>query len=127
MLTEGRWRLGGAVLGLALLGAATPAAAQVYRSAEERFFKIEWQLERAGDRDAAIVGVLDNPYLYRLQRVQLHVQVLDANGQTVRETSAPMSDVPPGGRASFRLPRPDPGSRYVVTVHAFEFGPGESP
>ena len=61
------------------------------------------------------------------QRVQLQVQVLDASGHTVREASAPMTDVPAGGRGSFRLPLPDAGARYVVTVHAFEFGSGESP
>ena len=127
MWSEGRRRLAGAVLGLALLGSSLPVGAQVYRSAEERFFRIEWHVERAGGRDAAIVGVLDNPYLFRLQRVQLQVQVLDASGHAVREATAPMTDVPAGGRGSFRLPLPDAGARYVVTVHAFEFGSGESP
>ena len=88
MWSEGRRWVAGAGLGLVLLGSSPPAGTQVYRSAEERFFRIEWHVERAGGRDAAIVGVLDNPYLFRLQRVQLQVQVLDASGHTVREASA---------------------------------------
>lgn len=115
------------LLGLALIGSYAPADSQTRISTEERFFRIEWRLEQAGGRDAAIVGSLDNPYFYALQRVQLQAQVLDAAGQITHETLATMSDVPAGGRGNFRVPLPVTGVRYAVTVHAFEFGSRESP
>jgi len=121
--------IGLAVVLIAILVLLAPhaAAAQVHISSEERFFRIEWQLERAGGSDAAIVGSLTNHYLYRVQQVQLQVQVLDGAGQISHEAFATMNDIPPGGRGNFRLELPVTGARYVVTVYAFEFGPRESP
>jgi hypothetical protein len=121
------FRLIACLLGLAAAGAPAPVGAQLYVSVEERFFTIQWLVERDG-RDAAIVGFLSNDYLYALQRVQLRVEVVDGAGQTTTETFASVaSDIPAGSRTSFRLPLPATGARYVVTVHAFEFGPRESP
>jgi hypothetical protein len=60
------------ILGLAAIGAGRPAPAQVVSTPAERFFRIEWQVERGDGRDAALVG-------------------------------------------------------YAIIVHAFEFGPRESP
>jgi len=117
-----------ALLWLALLGWSAPAAeSQVHVSPEERFFRIEWQLERADGRDVAIVGLLDNHYLYRLEWVQLEAQILDGAGQPTNEAITTVNDVPAGGRRSFRLPLPVGGARYAVTVPAFAFGPRESP
>jgi hypothetical protein len=99
----------------------------VHRSAEERFFLIEWQLERKAGRDTAIVGSLNNHYLYRLQSVQLQAAVLDESGRVTHQALTTMNDVPPGARGHFRIGLPAPGARYTVTVHAFEFGPRESP
>ncbi len=115
------------VLTLSLTLAPHAAGAQVHFSSEEPFFRIEWQLNRAGGRDAAIVGSLINHYLYQLQRVQFQAQILDEAGQISHETFAVMNDIPPGGRGNFRLQLPGTGARYVVTVYAFEFGPRESP
>jgi hypothetical protein len=122
-----RLRLVAGLLGMALSGSYVPAGSQVHISSEERFFRIEWQLERVGGRDAAIVGFLTNHYLYQLRGVQLQAQVLDGAGQISHETFARMNDVPPGGRGHFRLQLPASGARYVVTVYAFEFGSQESP
>lgn len=116
-----------AVLGLALVGSWARAMSQGVSAPEERFFQVEWQLERAGDRDAAIVGVLNNHYLYRLQRVRLQAHVLDTAGQVTHDAFTFVDDIPSGGRVSFRLPLPATGARYAVTVHSFEFGPRESP
>jgi hypothetical protein len=124
---SGRSLLAAGLLGLASIGSPAPAGSQVQVSSEERFFRIEWQLERAGGRDAAIVGSLTNHYLYPLEAVRLQAQVVDEAGQVIHETLVPMEDVPPGGRGSFRLELPAAGARYVVTVHAFEFGRRESP
>jgi len=115
------------LLGLALLGWGVPAGSQVHISSEERFFRIEWQLERAGGRDVAIVGSVGNRYLYRLEWVQLQAEILDDAGQATHETRAIVTDVPAGGRGDFRLQLPATGARYSVTVHVFEFGSRESP
>ena len=59
--------------------------------------------------------------------MQLQAQVLDDSGQITHEALAPATDVPAGGRGSFRVQLPASGARYVVTVYAFEFGSVESP
>ena len=116
-----------ACLALALVAWSVPAGSQVQISSEERFFRIEWHVERAGGRDVAIVGALANHYLYPLEWVELKAQVFDGAGQLTHETLATVTRVPAGGRGSFRLQLPDAGARYSVTVHAFEFGLRESP
>lgn len=121
-----RW-LVASLLGLSVTGLPVDAASQLQTSREERFFRIDWQLERVDGRAPTIVGLVSNPYLYPVQRVQLQAQILDAAGQVTHETLGTASDVPPGGRGSFRLPLPATGARYVITVHSFEFGAGQSP
>jgi hypothetical protein len=120
-------RLVAGLLGLALIGSSVHVASQVHTSSEERFFRIEWQLARGDGSTPAIVGSVNNHYLYPIQRVQLQVQVLDEAGQITHETLGAISDVPPGGRGIFRLQLSATGARYVVTVHSFEFGAGQSP
>ena len=117
------------VLVLALLAITWPGAArsQVHVSSEERFFGIEWQIDRADAARPAIVGVVSNRYRYPVQRVQLLVQVVDEAGQITHEALEMVGDVPPGGRGSFRLELPDADVRLVVTVHAFEFGAAQAP
>jgi hypothetical protein len=52
------------------------------------------------------------------------VEVLDVTDQVTTETFAGYSERHSGcSRSTFRLPLPTTGVRYVVTVHAFEFGP----
>lgn len=127
MTLRARVRIMAGLLGLAFVASPVPVASQVHTSSEERFFRIEWQLERSDGRTSAIVGSVNNHYLYPVQRVQLLVQVLDEAGQITHETLGIMSDVPPGGRGYFRLQLQATGARYVVTVHSFEFGAGQSP
>jgi len=115
------------LLGLAVLALAIPVAAQAHLSSEERFFRVEWQTEPAEGRPPAIVGFLSHDYLYPVQHVQLRVQVLNDEGQLTHETLGAIGDVPSGVQRSFRLPLPAIGSRYVVTVHSFEFGAAQSP
>lgn len=104
-----------------------PVSSQMHRSADERFFLIEWQVERTAGRDIAIVGFLNNHYLYRLQALQLQALALDHDGRVTHQALTTMNDVPPGGRGHFRIRLPVSGARYTVTVHAFEFGSRESP
>jgi hypothetical protein len=115
------------VLALAVLGTPQPASAQLGSAHQERFFRIDWQVERGDGRDVALVGSLNNHYMYRVERVRLHAHVLDQAGQVTHDAFASVDDIPPGGRVTFRVPLPAAGARYAVTVHAFEFGPRESP
>lgn len=124
---SGHVRLVAGFVCLVLLGWCVSAESQVQLSSEERFFRIQWQLEQKDGDDVAIVGVLDNHYLYRLEWVQLEARVFDEAGQTTHEALTTVSDVPPGGRSSFRFALSARGARYAVTVHAFAFGPRESP
>jgi hypothetical protein len=114
---------------LAVLAAepARPATGQVHVSAEERFFRIEWQMERTANLAPAMIGSVSNHYLFTIQRVELQVQVVDEAGRVTHETLGIIGDVPPGGRGSFRLQLPAEGARFVVTVHSFEFGAAQSP
>lgn len=119
--------LASGVLWLALIAWPTVGAPQVQTSSEERFFRIDWQIQRTARGASAIAGTVRNDYFYPVQRLQLHVVVLDSAGQLIHETSALTSDIPPGGRGDFRLPLPVTGARYIVTVQSFEFGAGQSP
>jgi hypothetical protein len=113
------------VFGLLVIALCVPASSQTRSAPGERFFKIDWQVERRDGQDFAIVGQLRND---SLRQVQLQVQVLDAAGRVTGEVFGAVDhSVPPGGSATFRLPLPSPGARYAVLVHAFEFGDRESP
>jgi hypothetical protein len=115
------------LLGLLVLIWPTSAGSQVHVSAEERFFRIEWQIDAAEAARPAIVGFVSNQYRYPVQRVQVLVQVVDEAGQVIHEMPGTVGDVPPGGRGGFRLELPDVGARLVVTVQAFEFGAAQAP
>ena len=94
----------------------------------ERFFRVDWHVERRDGRDAAVVGQVRNDYLYALRQVELQLQVLDATGQVIAEAFGRIDrDIPPGGSSTFRIPLSETGSRYTVLVHAFDFGHRESP
>jgi hypothetical protein len=116
------------LFGLAIIALCVPASSQTRSAPGERFFRIDWQVERREGQDFAIVGQLRNDYLYSLRQIQLQVQVLDTAGRVTGEVlGAVDQSVPPGGSATFRLPLPSPGARYAVLVHVFEFGDRESP
>jgi hypothetical protein len=87
-------RLASGLLGLALIAWPTVGAPQVQTSSEERFFRIDWQIQRAARGAPAIAGTVRNGYFYPVQRVQLHVVVLDSAGQVIHETSAPTFQKP---------------------------------
>ena len=124
-----RQRLGlvACLLGLLTTGDPRPVTAQVSVSSQERFFRIEWQMERTADRAPALAGTVTNPYRQTVHRVQLEVQVLDEAGRVTHETLGIVGDVPPGGRSNFLLPLPAIGAGFAVTVHSFEFDPTQSP
>ena len=114
-------------LALATLAPPMPAASDVYISAEEQFFRIEWQLVRVDGRPPAIVGSVTNHYSFPVQRVRVQAQIVDDAGQVTHEMLGTIADIPAGGRERFRLQLPTAGARYMMTVHSFEFGAGQSP
>ena len=121
-------RFAALLFGLAVITSCQPASSQTVYSPGERFFKIDWHVERHEGQDVAIVGRLRNDYLYSLERIQLQIQVLDDVGRVTGEVFGAVDhSVPPGGSARFRLPLGSPGARYAVLVYAFEFGDRESP
>ena len=116
------------LFGLPLIAFCVPASSQTRSAPGERFFKIDWHVERRDGQDFAIVGQLRNDYLYSLRQIQLQIQVFDTAGQVTAEVFGAVDhSVPPGGSARFRLPLEAPGARYAVLVYAFEFGDRESP
>lgn len=116
------------LFGLPLIAFCVPASSQTRSAPGERFFRIDWHVERRDGQDFAIVGQLRNDYLYSLRQIQLQIQVFDTAGQVTAEVFGAVDhSVPPGGSARFRLPLGAPGARYAVLVHAFEFGDRESP
>ena len=116
----------GGLLGLGLIASPLVGASQSQTSVEERFFRIEWQVEQPAERPV-IVGTVRNGYSDAIQRVQVLVQVLDATGQVIHEAVGTTPSVAPGRRGDFRVPLPVTGARYAITVHAFEFGAVQSP
>lgn len=116
------------LLGVTALASAVAASAQAPAARSERFFKLDWHVERRDGRDTAVVGQVRNDYLYSLRGVELQVQVLDASGQVTAESFGRIDrDVRPGSVAVFRVPLQETGARYTVLVHAFDFGERESP
>ena len=129
-LTRVKMRVQDAVfvlVALVLSGSAVRVGAQVHTSLEERFFRIDWQIERAEARPPAMVGIVTNHYLYAVERVRLQARVLDQAGQLTHEALGVINEIPAGGRSTFRLELPATGARYIVTVHSFDFGAPQSP
>ena len=124
-MTISRHLVGG-LLGLTLIASPLAGASQPRTSSEERFFRIDWQIEQPAE-GPVIAGTVRNGYSDPIQRVQVLVQVLDTAGQITHEVLGTTASVAPGGRGSFRVPLPATGARYVVTVQAFEFGAVQSP
>jgi hypothetical protein len=121
-------RLAAVILAVACLVSGGPAVAQRSPVATERFFKLEWHVERRDGQDVAIAGHLRNDYVYALRDVELQLQVLDGAGQIAGETFGRIDRaIPPGTTVSFRLPLRETGARYAVLVYAFQFGDRESP
>jgi hypothetical protein len=123
-----RHRFAELLFGLAIITSCQPASSQTVYSPGERFFKIDWHVERHEGQDVAIVGRLRNDYLYSLERIQLQIQVLDDVGRVTGEFFGALGNrVPPGGSTTFRLLVGSAGAQYAVLVHAFEFGEMQSP
>ena len=121
-------RAAAVLLSIIVIAPCVPASSQTLSAPRERFFKIDWQVERRDGQDSAIVGRFRNDYLYSLRQIQLQIQVFDEAGRVIDEVFGAVDNrVPPGTSTTFRLPLRSTGTRYAVLVHAFEFGERESP
>ncbi len=87
-----------------------------------RYLRPEWEVGKGRRGQAVISGYLYNDFGLPAVRVQLRVEVLDASGRTVGETTAYIDrEVPPHGRAYFEAPLPRAGAAYRVTVYFFDW------
>ena len=116
------------VVGLTCLASVVPVFSQGRSAPYERFFALDWHVERRDGQDVAVVGYLRNDYLYALRRIELRLQVFDDAGRVTSDVYGSIDrDVPPGTSVTFRVPLRDAGARYAVLVHTFEFGERQSP
>ena len=85
-------------------------------------FRVEWEVSKGQKGHAVVSGYLYNDYGLAAVRVQLRVEVLDASGRTVSETTAYIDrEVPPRDRAYFEASVPRPWAGYRVTVNFFDW------
>ncbi|OGL05611.1 MAG: hypothetical protein A3I03_15150 [Candidatus Rokubacteria bacterium RIFCSPLOWO2_02_FULL_68_19] len=106
----------------ALLAALLIAAGAGWAQDVTRYLRLEWEVSQGRRGHAVVSGYLYNDYGLPAVRVQLRVEVLDASGQTVSETTAYIDrEVPPLGRAYFEASLPRAGAGYRVTVNYFDW------
>lgn len=87
----------------------------------ERFFTVEWELARRGDRPV-VSGSLTNQAPYIVKSVQILVESLDASGGVVaQEVTEVASQMTPSTRSYFEVPaHAPPAAAYRVRVFAFD-------
>ena len=121
-----RYRVTVAAIALTLT-ATTPATAQESNfgagTPESRYFRTESSVA-AGRRGSQVEGYVYNVYEAHAVRVRLDVEALDASGRLLeRRTAYVPLDVPPHGRAFFRVGAPVGTASARVTVQSFEWAP----
>jgi hypothetical protein len=106
---------------VAVLAGAVPAGAQAYApQTVDRYFRVEWQVKRAG-KGLAIEGYVHNQARQTAERMQLRIERLDAAGTVVGSSSAwVIGTIPRDDRAYFRAAVPDAAS-YRVAVVSFDW------
>jgi hypothetical protein len=115
-----------------VLVAVAPATAdmkilQPHDPTWERIFKLNWQ---AGEKKGqpVVEGYVVNNSPYTIGQVQLLVDALDENGNTIaQKVSWLASDaMEPFSRRYFEVPAPAPAPRYQIRVYSFDRieGPG---
>jgi len=121
-------RLGGTVAAIALtltVLTAVPAQESNFGAGtpESRYFRTESTVS-AGRRGPQIEGYVYNEYEAHALRVRLNIDVLDAGGRVLETRTAYVPlDVPPHGRAFFRVPAPEGATSARVTVQSYEWAP----
>jgi len=87
----------------------------------QQFFDVTWEPVARKGR-SFVAGYVANTGGFPARRVQLLVDGLDASGRTVSQSVAWMGgELPPGIRAYFEVPAPQPGVTYRVSVFAFDW------
>ncbi|HEV8530449.1 MAG TPA: hypothetical protein VGT00_03430 [Methylomirabilota bacterium] len=108
-----------------MLAASTGVAAQSltpHFPGWERYFAVSWEpLDRRGQ--PYLSGYIVSSYGVTATRVQLLVDSLDSSGQIVAQRVEWLvgSNLPGFSTTYFEVPIRQPGSRYRVSVFAFDF------
>ena len=109
-----------AVLVALILGTGA-AWAQNFGAPVDRYFRLEWEVERAKGGNPRITGYLYNDRAVWAVNVRLLVGALDASDRMVSKTRGYVNDVPPDGRAYFEVAVPSGGATYRVSVESFNW------
>ncbi len=108
-----------ALAALLLLLAVATARAQNFGSPLS--FTFDWDVTSSDGR-AAISGHVHNNTVWKVMKVRVAVEVLDASGATIAKASAWVpGEINEGGRAFFSVPLPERGAGYRLSVESFEF------
>ena len=96
------------------------AQAQSSAADAERYFKVEYGPQTIARRGFALEGYVYSTHSYRVGGMRLRVQVLDGDGQILKEGFGWVpGDVPAGGRAYFLISVPERGAGYKVNVVSY--------
>ena len=115
-----RWSLAVAILACLVPGLAVAQNYTPLVAGWEQFFSITAETIQAAGRPHA-TGYVRNEWGFPARRIQLLVEGLDAAGQVTGQTIVWLGhELPPGARAYFDVTAP-PGTRYRVSMFAFDF------
>jgi hypothetical protein len=123
-----RGMLAASLLVIVLAGAAGPVAAQPPAGFRGPVFRIEKQPPGIHDRPGFVTGWLYNDGQGVVGLVRMRVEMLDGSGQVISTHDGwAYGNVPPGGRAYFRVPVPSQSTERRVLVESFVIQAWESP
>ncbi len=104
---------------LVVLAVVATASAQNFGS--PLTFRFEWRLTSVGGHPA-IAGYVHNDNVWKVTKVRVAVDVLDASGNTLaRATAWVPGDINEGGHGYFVVPLPAEGASYRPFVESFEY------
>jgi hypothetical protein len=84
------------------------------------YFALQWQAESAAGR-SVIRGTIQNTSPYRIRRIQLLIEGLDAGGTVVNQRVEWLgTDLAPSDRVAFESPVSGPAATYRVIPFAFD-------
>ncbi len=86
----------------------------------QSYFSLEWQAVQARER-TVISGTIRNTSSYRIRRIQLLIEGVDASGTIVNQRVEWLgTDLTPGAHVYFESPVSGPATTYRVTPFAFD-------
>lgn len=113
---------GGTLLLLAVSSGCAPTATPLTPLVVDwqSYFDLEWQAVQARER-TVVHGTIRNASDYRIRRIQLLIEGLDASGKVVNQRVEWLgTDLTPGAHVSFESPVGGPAATYRVIPFAFD-------